>query len=357
MARTKAVRLGVIAACAGIIAAVVVTLVLRSTTHTVAQPKPTQHPETPGLSIAQENFDLPDPFILTVKRTYYLYLSTAFGNTTQNIPMFSGSPGHWSAHSIDAVPDLPSWAIPGLAWAPAVYKLGHQYVLYFSPSVAGTNPLQHCIGIGTAKTPKGPFSIRATPFVCQQTIGGDIDPQVFVDPHGPNGPHHPNYLVWKGDNNSTPGDGPTTIWSQALSNDGLTLEGKPVVLLHPTRRWEQPILEAPQMALSPTSTVWFFFSAGTGFFSPHYAMGAAKCAGPLGPCKDVLKHPLIASNEQGSGPGEETYFVAPDGSDWLLYSPVHTGFLPELFRPVTATRIGWGKKGPYVAEAGSFPPP
>ena len=109
--------------------------------------------------------------------------------------------------------------------------------------------------------------------------------------------------------------------------------------------------------MSPNSTVWIFFSAGTGFFSPNYAMGAVKCAGPLGPCKDVLKHPLIASNQQGSGPGEETYFVGPDGSDWLLYSPVHTGYLPELFRPVTATRIGWNNKGPYVAEAGSFPKP
>jgi hypothetical protein len=355
----KALRLALFAALAGILAAVVVTLSLHLTTNTAkpVQPRHTATPATPGISIAQQNFDLPDPFILTDKKRYYLYLSRAFGNDTQNIPMFSGSPGHWSAKSIDAVPVLPAWASRGLTWAPAVYRFGDHFIMYFSSPVAGTNPLQHCIAVATSSTPRGPFSVRPTPFVCQQNIGGDIDPQLFVDPHGPNGPHHPNYLVWKGDNNSTPGDGATTIWAQSLSNDGLSLKGQPVLLLRPTRRWEQPILEAPQMALSPSSTVWIFFSAGSGFFSRHYAMGAVKCAGPLGPCKDILRRPLITSNQQGSGPGEETYFVGPDGSDWLLYSPVHTEYLPQLFRPVTATRVGWGKKGPYVAEAGSFPRP
>ena len=140
-----------------------------------------------------------------------------------------------------------------------------------------------------------------------------------------------------------------------MSNDGLTLEDKPASLFQPTRHWELPLVEAPQMALSPHSIVWVFFSGGTGFFSPDYAMGAIKCTGPLGPCKDVLRGPLIASNKQGAGPGEETYFVGGDGSDWLLYSPVHTGDLKRLFRPIEAARIGWGKKGPYVAAAGSFP--
>ncbi len=359
MPRGKAGRLALVAACAGVLAALVVTFfALHGQTHPVklVQPPRTAHPMAPGIAIAHQGFDLPDPFILTVKNEYYLYLSSAFGNTTQNIPMFIGKPGHWGT-SFDAVPELPQWAAPGLTWSPAVYKFGHQYVMYFSPSVAGTDPLQHCIAIATSPTPRGPFSVSPTPFVCQQNLGGDIDPQVFVDPHGPKGPHHPDYFIWKGDNNSTPGDGATTIWAQPLSNNGRRLEDQPVVLFQPSRSWEQPIIEAPQIALSPHSTVWVFFSGGSGFFSSHYAMGAVKCAGPLGPCKDVLPGPLIASNKQGPGPGEETYFVAPDGSDWLLYSALHSGILTELYRPVEAARIGWGKKGPFVAEAGSFPSP
>ena len=74
----------------------------------VKQPPPTSTPNTPGISIAEQSFDLPDPFILDDHHTYYLYLSSAFGNTTQNIPTFTGRPGHWSGHSVDAVPIFPN---------------------------------------------------------------------------------------------------------------------------------------------------------------------------------------------------------------------------------------------------------
>jgi hypothetical protein len=324
----------------------------------VAQPRPTPTPTTPGISIAQQTFDLPDPFILKDNHTYYLYLSTAFGETTQNIPMFTGRAGHWGTHSVDAVPYLPEWASPTLTWSPAVYKLGGQYVMYFAPLITASTPPTHCIAIATSPKPTGPFLVKRSPFICQRKLGGDIDPQLFVDPHGPNGPQHPNYLVWKSDNNSTPGDGIPTIWAQPLANNGLALAGKPKSLYQPSLAWQQPLVEAPQMALSPVdSSVWMFFSGGTGFFSPNYAMGAVKCASPLGPCNKPQPSPLIASNDQGSGPGEETYFQGSDGSDWLLYSPIHTAAPPEVDRPIEAARIGWNKAGPYVAKAGIFPRP
>ncbi len=98
MPRAKAVRLGLVAACAGVLVALVVTFVaLHGQTHPVklVQPRHTAHPLAPGIAIAHQSFDLPDPFIFTDKAKYYLYLSSAFGNTTQNIPMFVGEPGHW----------------------------------------------------------------------------------------------------------------------------------------------------------------------------------------------------------------------------------------------------------------------
>jgi hypothetical protein len=326
------------------------------------QPHPTTDPSAPGISIARGSFDLPDPFLLAHGGKYYMYLSTAFGNDTQHVPELTGRPGHWSRNSIDAVPELPPWAIgdpepTSLTWSPSVYELDGLYVMYFAAQVRDSNPTQHCIAIAFSRDPAGPFDASPVPFVCQQSLGGDIDPQMFVDPHGPDGPDQPNYLIWKSDNNSTPGDGPATIWAQGLSNDGLFLVGQPTAIFQGTKSWELPLAEAPQMALSPTSTVWLFFSAGTGFFSPDYGMGAARCAGPLGPCTDVLPGPLLASNDQGSGPGEETYFVGPDGSDWLLYSPIHAGDPFEVYRPIEAARIGWSARGPYVAAAGTFPSP
>ena len=319
----------------------------------------------PGISIAWAKFDLPDPFLLDVGGTYYLYLSSAFGDSTQNVPVLKGAPGHWSKRPIDAVPDLPAWTagdptksgLTGFSWSPAVYKIGDHYVMYFAPQVRGSTPTQHCIAIALSPDPAGPFLVDPAPFVCQRNLGGDIDPQLFVDPHGPDGPTRPDYLIWKSDNNSTPGDGVDTIWAQPLSNDGSTLEGRPVPIFTPDESWQRPLVEAPQMALSPTGALWLFFSAGEGFFTPNYGMGAVRCTGPLGPCSDPLPGPLITSNAQGAGPGEETYFVGPQGSDWLLYSPVHTGDLAYLVRPVEAARIAWRGSVPYVAQPGTFPAP
>jgi hypothetical protein len=326
-----------------------------------AQPPPTSTPDAPGIAIAQAHQDLPDPFLLRTGSTYHMYLSSSFGNKQgQNVPVFVGTPGHWSAKPFDAVPVLPSWAAPhptkgGLSWAPAVYKMGSKYVMYFSPTIKYSLPVQHCIAVATSSSPDGPFVAASKPLVCQRPFGGDIDAQFFVDPAGPNGPSHPDYLIWKSDNNSTPGDGTPTIWAQPVSSNGQTLLGAPVQIYVPDQPWETSLIEAPQMALSPTSTTWLFFSAGVGFFSASYAMGVVKCVGPLGPCTDSNPGPLLGSNAQGPGPGEETYFVGPDASNWLLYSPVHTGVRSN--RPVEAARIGWNDAGPYVAQAGTFPSP
>jgi arabinan endo-1,5-alpha-L-arabinosidase len=359
-------RLLLSAACIGVLAAAVTAVGEPAGARTPAktfagQPAPTYIPSAPGISIATASFDLPDPFILKANGKYYMYLSSAYGNSNQNVPLLVGGPGHWRS-SIDAVPQLPAWAIgdPGLnqlTWSPAVYRFGHHYVMYVALQIRGSDPTQHCIAIASSPSPTGPFAVSPTPFVCQGNLGGDIDPEVFVDPHGPDGRKRPYYFIWKSDNNSTPGDGIASIWAQPLSNDGSSLEGKPSLIFQPDETWQSTLVEAPQMALSPSKAVWMFFSAGQGYFAADYGMGAVRCAGPLGPCTHPLPGPLITTNDQGPGPGEETYFVGPDGSDWLLYSPVHTADAFELFRPVEAARIGWNAAGPYVADDGAFPSP
>jgi hypothetical protein len=326
-------------------------------TTTALQPA---NPAFPGIAIARAPFDLPDPFLLRVGNSYDMFLSSAFNNT-QNVPVLIGRPGHWTADSVDAVPTLPAWAAGQSTgqpvWSPAVYKIGSSYVMYLAPEIAGSRPLQHCIGIATAPDPVGPFQVAPEPFICQRAIGGDIDPQLFVDPAGPGGPAHPDYLIWKSDNNSTPGAGIPTIWAQPISNNGRHLMGQPARIFTPDQPWEHTLIEAPQMTLSPDGQVWLFFSAGVGYYSSDYGMGAVHCDGPLGPCDASLPAPLITTNFQGAGPGEETYFVGPDGSDWLLYSPVHTGDGLNVLRPVEAARVGWDSSGPFMARAGRFPSP
>ncbi len=308
--------------------------------------------------------DLPDPFIFNEGGVNYLYVSTAIGNYGLNVPVFTGSPGHWGTPK-DALPVLPGWATPnngtgnngGLTWAPEVFKVAGKYLMYFSPRVAGAVPVQHCIGVAVASSPAGPFVPQETPLICQRQLGGDIDGQLFNDPAGPNGPAHPLYLIWKSDNNSTRGAGIPTVWAQPLADDGMQVTGTPVAILRPAERWQHQLIEAPQMVTGPDGRIWLFFSGGQGFYTGDYGMGAASCAGPLGPCRDASDQPLITTNAQGHGPGEETIFTASDASTWMLYNPWGTGNPYQLFRPAEGARIGWGSRGPYIAEAGSFPPP
>jgi beta-xylosidase len=270
--------------------------------------------------------------------------------------VLEGSPGRWANNTVEAVPTLPTWAATnldtgGLSWEPEVYRLAGRYVMYFAPTILNSVPLQHCIAIATGSSPAGPFTVQSQPFVCQRSMGGDIDAGVFVDKNGPDGPAHPNYLIWKSDNNTTPGVTPH-IWAQPLSNDGLHLLGQAVEIYTPDQPWQDNLVDAPQ------STLWLFFYAGVGYATPQYGMGVVHCTSPLGPCSGGDSEPILSSNQQGLGPGEETYFVARDGSDWLLYNPWYTGDPIAPQRWVEAVRIGWSPVGPYLAAAGKdFPKP
>ena len=143
------------------------------------------------------------------------------------------------------------------------------------------------------------------------------------------------------------------MWSQRLSADGAALVGSPSFLLSPDEPWQGTIVEAPDM-VEVGGAYWVFYSANW-FNQPAYAVGAARCQGPAGPCRDVSPGPLLSSNLQGQGPGEASVFH--DGAGyWMVYSPWRSlAPLPDIPpRPVYITRIGIGPAGPYLAGG---PPP
>lgn len=329
----------------------------------IPQPPYTATPAAPGTAvIPMQRIDLPDPMMVAAGGRYHVYLSTAFGDRSRaDVPQLVGAPGQWSV-APDALPVLPAWAAPrrrgGRVWDPYVQRIGGRYLLYFSATVLGPGRPTHCLGVARSADATGPFvPVSGPPLMCQLARGGDIDVQPFYDPGGPDGSRHPWYVIWKSDDNNLVPAQPTAIWSAPLSDDGLRVTGPGRIIFHPDLPWEHGVTEAPQMVRSPDGRVWLFFSAGRGFATADYAIGVALCDGPLGGCHDFAPAPLVATNSQGSGPGEETVFVAADHSYWLLYNPWHTGLIYMLFRPAEGVRIGWGVTGPYVAEAGSFPAP
>lgn len=350
----------VIVVAAAVVAWLLVAISARSA---AGQPARTATPDAPGIAVVPpQPIDLPDPMMVAADGKYHVFLSTAFGDPSlANVPELVGVPGDWG-RSHDAMPTVPSWALPGgrggKTWDPYVQRIGGRYLLYFSAQLDQPGRATHCLGVAQSPNVDGPFvPLAGPPLVCQRSRGGDIDVQPFYDPSGPNGRNHPWYVIWKSDdNNLRPTPRATAIWAAPLADDGLTLTGPGTVIFEGQLAWEQPLVEAPQMVKSPDGRTWLFFSAGQ-FFTDQYAMGVALCRGPLGGCRTVGTQPLVSTNRQGTGPGEETVFIAPDHSYWLLYNPWHTGLTFMLYRPAEGVRIGWGRTGPYIAEAGVFPSP
>ena len=247
--------------------------------------------------------DETDPFMVVEDGHYDLFTSSA--GPDANIPVRSATvPGQWGPVT-DALPDLPAWAEPGWAWAPDVRRFGDHDVLYFTTLLRGSSPPTMCIGDAVGTRIIGPYVAQPAPFICQASLGGSIDPRTFVGANGE------AYMIWKSDENAVSQTTDTRIYSQPLSADGLHLLGQPTQIFGPDEPWQGYIVEAPQLV--QVDGVYYLFYSGYWFNQPGYAIGVARCSGPLGPCHDTSPDPLLGSNAQGAGPGEESVFSDAQG--------------------------------------------
>jgi beta-xylosidase len=310
-------------------------------------PPALRDPLAPGMIVPSDQ-DESDPVLYRIANRYYLFTSDIPGPPLLNVPVTSTNDFGWWAPVTDALPTLPQWAVPGYTWAPDLHQFGRSYVLYFTAMLGWTDPAMECIGAATGTSPLGPFVPLQKPFICQRDEGGSIDPRVFTAQDGS------NWMLWKSDENIGGSNTPTKLWSERLTPGGLGLTGRPVELMSPDETWQGTIVEAPDL-VQVGRHFWLFYS-GNWFNEPGYAIGAARCAGPAGPCKDLTPLPLLASNFEGLGPGEESVFDDPAGA-WLLYTPSHSSAPvgDGLPRPVMIVRIGFKATGPYLAR-GTAPP-
>jgi hypothetical protein len=303
-------------------------------------------PGAPGTPVTG-GADQSDPFLTVAAGRYLLVTSGGTGPLADNVPVATSTDFvHWT-DPVDALPGLPTWAQRGFTWAPDLHRFGSHYALYFTAMVKDYAPQTQCIGSAFATSPTGPFTAQPLPIICQLDQGGSIDPRVFVNSDGT------PWVLWKSDQNIGGASTPTKMWSQRLSADGTTLLGSPSFLMSPDEPWQGSIVEAPDM-VELHGTYWVVYSANW-YNHPEYGIGAARCAGPAGPCQDVTPDPLLATNLQGEGPGEASVFH-DDAGFWMLYSPWRSlAPQPDIPpRPVYITRLDFGPFGPFVA-AGPLP--
>ncbi|MFI5041551.1 MAG: family 43 glycosylhydrolase, partial [Acidimicrobiales bacterium] len=260
-------------------------------------------------------FDFPDPFVLRVGTGYYGF---ATNSALGNIQMIrSGDLVTWTAVG-DALAGIPAWASPNATWAPSVLPVGGHFVLYYTIR-RRADGLQ-CVSRALADTPAGPYvDSSSAPLVCQSDQGGDIDPSPFLGPGGV------PFLAFKSQGSAAT---PNLIWSERLSGDGLSTVGTPAILLGPDRPWEGGVVEAPSM--TTIGRRLFLFYSGNQWSSGAYAIGAATCASPQGPCTKAGSAPLLASHGTLAGPGGGEFFTDPSGATFVAF---HAYSAPNVGAP------------------------
>ncbi|EXJ66266.1 uncharacterized protein A1O5_10418 [Cladophialophora psammophila CBS 110553] len=283
-----------------------------------------------------ENF--PDPGLAldtsNGSETWYAF-STQTGKI--NVRLASSRDfSNWKLHEgYDALPTTPGWARrsphAGI-WAPDVnQRPDGSWVMYFA-AVGRTHPQKHCIGAATSPNVTGPYTPLDEPIVCNLPRGGNIDPNLFVDPI-----NNENYLVYKTDGNAIGHGGacgntkspvvPTPLYLQLMDpQDLVTPIGQPVYLFSNANSFKEdgPNVERPCMVYR-NSTYYLLYNAHC-FASPQYRIDYVSCrvgvdthTGILGCNWDALKmkqqtskdHTLLQTGDVVSG----TKFYAPGSMD------------------------------------------
>jgi beta-xylosidase len=258
--------------------------------------------------------DYADPFVLHAGGSYFAF-ATGNGKTHLQAAR-SDDLATWTPIG-DALPRLPSWAVPdaALTWAPSVMARGDRFVLYYTARDRASG--FQCLSRATSSAAGGPYtddsrSALVCPVAGADALCGAIDPSPFVDADGT------PYLLWKSDENAAACHGSPRLWSQRLRDDGLALEGEPVALLATDRPWERPIIEGPSM-VAHDGRYYLFYSANE-YETPRYSIGYATCTSPVGPCtKQTVDGPLRASVGTALGPGGQEFFQDDAGHTRVAY--------------------------------------
>lgn len=281
--------------------------------------------------------DFPDPDLLEVDGTYYAY---ATNGNLRNVRVASSTDLVEWTELDDAMPQLPSFVIPGKTWAPEVSEVQPgRFVLYYTAT--NYRPTLQCIGVAVADSPEGPFEpVGDGMLVCPEDEGGAIDASTFVDPVDPAGTR---YLLWKNDGNCCGLD--TWLQIAPLTPDGTALAGPATKLVQQDLPWEGHLVEAPTL-VERDGTYVLLYSAND-YGGPAYTIGYATASSVLGP---YTKHPEpLFSTEMFDGryvgPGGQDVVVGPDGEDRLVF---HSWYRENTYRAMNVLPLTWQDGHPVV---------
>lgn len=306
-----------------------------------AAPLPRANPASPALILDAFTMRADPSVTWDPKVKKYRMYTTELWNA--HVPMWLADeptgPWTWAG---DALPTTPSWASDDFRlWTPEVANINGVWTLWGSAGVKDSPSL--CLYRATGPTAAGPFVPDAGPARwCDVASGGAIDPQMIKDDAGD------WWLIFKVNRNVI--GLRTGLGSMRIGADGLPT-GAVHPLLEADQPWQHDLIESPGFIQDPVTKRWWLTYSGGKFAgeTTNYGVAAVPCVGPGGPCFGQFLVPLVATNLQGAGPGEQSVFIDTRGGTWMAYNPIAPFVAPDN-RPLALVRIGFDERGiPYVA--------
>jgi beta-xylosidase len=286
--------------------------------------------------------NFPDPTALYYAGRYYAFASQTDSAIITSAVSADGI--HWKPSAVAAMPKVPSWVLRatpvadnGKTWAPSVTydRTTQHFVMFYAALDDEYSPPEHCIGMAVSDRPAGPYRDHSTaPFLCQPSLGGTIDPNVYINPAtGKAFLYVKNAGDWV--------DQPDAIWVQRLTfafepSGPLT---QLLALDQPT--WQGRTIEGPTMA--KFDHTFFLLYAGNTYTTSRYAIGYAKCRTPYGPCFDDQRNPLIATTGSMRGPGSPAVYRTRYGRQKIVFAAwfrrVHS--IRAMYEATISAPHGW----------------
>lgn len=281
-----------------------------------------------------------DPFMLKISdNEYYMYCTSAADGF---YCWRSEDMVHWADQKMCYTREQNSWGYDCF-WAPEVVSYNGKYYMYYTAkSFFG----RLYIGLAISDTPDGPFvDYRNRPlFDFGYAV---IDANVLIDDDGS------KYLYFSRDCSENVIDGINTSQSYGikLSDDMMSVEGEPVLLITPEQDWETVSgsymwNEGPEV-YKHGDTYYLSYSANY-YASSDYSVGYATSKSPLGPYVKAEENPILSSTglKDVSGPGHHSFVPSPDGSElWIAYHSHTNVKVPSGDRKVNIARVGFTPGG------------
>lgn len=294
-----------------------------------------------------------DPFVLRVGADYYAYgTGEHLDRDDAGAPraftiLHSRDLVHWTRAGGAVVP--PAGTESHSFWAPEVAAHDGRFYLFYSSAPAARDEL-HRVQVAVADDPRGPFHVRGP--VLPAAEGFCIDAHPFRDPRDGCW-----YLFYAKDYfEERSGTGLAVV---PLTADLLRPAAAATPVLRANADWQ--IYERNRPLYGRTWAAWhtvegpcvvthagrfYCFYSGGNWQTRDYGVSYATADHPLGPWRHAPEAGPVVLRERppdALGPGHNSYVVAPDGNELLVY---HAWDARRAARRMCLDPLVWTEAGP-----------